>query len=231
MYCVNCGVRLADTENSCPLCGTVCYHPELPRQKAVPLYPNHRNPDLRVSSKAIHGVVLTMFLLPIFITLLCDLQLNREITWSGYVAGALALIYVIFVLPAWFHRPNPVIFVPCGFAAAGLYLLYINFAVGGHWFLSLAFPVTGGICLIVTTVVVLMRYVPQGALYIFGGAFIALGVFMPVVEFLIHLTFTISHQVYWSPFPLVALVLLGGLLIFLAINRNARETMERKLFI
>ena len=231
MYCVKCGVQLADTEKSCPLCGTACYHPEIQRQKATPLYPNNRNPELRFSSKAAHGVVLALFLLPIFITLLCDLQLNGEIRWSGYVAGALVLTYVTFVLPFWFHRPNPVIFVPCDFVAAGLFLLYINFAVDGDWFLSLAFPVVGGVGLIVCAAVPLMRYVPQGGLYIFGGAFIALGALMPLVEFLVHLTFDISHHAYWSPYPLVALVLLGGLLIYLAINRSARETMERKLFI
>lgn len=231
MYCVKCGVQLADTEKSCPLCGTVCYHPDIQRQQAVPLYPNKRNPELRVSSKAAHGVVLALFLLPIFIALLCDLQLNGAVVWSGYVAGALALTYVTFVLPFWFHRPNPVIFVPCDFAAVGVYLLYINYAVDGDWFMSLAFPVVGGIGLIVTAVITLMRYVPQGGLYIFGGAFIALGAFMPLVEFLIHLTFDLSHHAYWSPYPLIALVLLGGLLIFLAINQNARETMERKLFI
>lgn len=231
MYCVKCGVQLADTEKSCPLCGTVCYHPEIPRQAVTPLYPNNRNSELRFSSKAAHGVVLALFLLPIFITLLCDLQLNGEVRWSGYVAGALVLTYVTFVLPFWFHRPNPVIFVPCDFVAVGLFLLYINFAVDGDWFLSLAFPVVGGIGLIVCAVVTLMRYVPQGGLYIFGGAFIALGAFMPLVEFLVHLTFDISHHAYWSPYPLVALVLLGGLLIYLAINQSARETMERKLFI
>ena len=56
MYCVNCGVQLADTEKSCPLCGTVCYHPDISRPAAVPLYPNHRNPELKVNSGAIHGM-------------------------------------------------------------------------------------------------------------------------------------------------------------------------------
>ena len=231
MYCVNCGVQLADTEKSCPLCGTVCYHPEISRTEAAPLYPNHRNPRLKVNSGAIQGILLALFLLPIIITLLCDLQLNGQIRWSGYVSGALVMAYVMFVLPFWFHRPNPVIFVPCDFAAIGLYLLYINFAVDGNWFLTLAFPVVGGVGLIVCAVVTLMRYVPQGGLYIFGGAFMALGGLMPLVEFLIHLTFDLIPHTLWSPYPLVALVLLGGLLIFLAINQTARETMERKLFL
>ena len=34
----------------------------------------------------------------------------------------------------------------------------------------------------------------------------------------------------WSLYPLVVLVLLGGLMFYLAINKSAREVMERKLF-
>ena len=37
MYCIKCGVKLADTEKKCPLCGTVVYHPEFPPQNAKEL--------------------------------------------------------------------------------------------------------------------------------------------------------------------------------------------------
>ena len=83
------------------------------------------------------------------------------------------LLYILAVLPLWFRRPNPVIFVPADFAAIGLYLLYINFATGGHWFLTFALPVTGTIGVLVTTVVTLLRYLSRGYLYIFGGALMA----------------------------------------------------------
>ena len=143
----------------------------------------------------------------------------------------MGLLYVTLVLPMWFRRPNPVIFVPCGFAALAVYLLYIDLAVQGNWFWTLALPVSAGVCLIVTAVVTLIRYVKKGYLYIFGGACIALGVLMLGVEFLLEMTFDIGRFVGWSLYPLTALVLLGGFLIFLAINRPARETMERKLFL
>lgn len=231
MYCVNCGVKLGDTEEKCPLCGVMAYHPELVREMAESLYPRQRYPEPQVSSWGALVIVTTLFLIPLLITLLCDLQINGTVTWSGFVAGALLVGYVVFVLPFWFRRPNPVIFVPCGFAAVGLYLLYIDLAVDGGWFLGFAFPVTGGIGLIATAVVALLRYVRRGKLYIIGGAGIALGAFMPLMEFLIYLTFQRPRFVGWSIYPLVALVLLGGMLIFLGICRPARETMERKFFL
>lgn len=231
MYCVNCGVKLADTEKKCPLCGVNVFHPELERPEGKPLYPPERYPAPQVSSRAALIVLSTLFLMPVFITLICDLQISGRVTWSGYVVGALLMSYVILVLPGWFRRPNPVIFVPAGFGAVGLYVLYINLATGGDWFLSFAFPVIGGIGLIVTAVVVLLKYLRRGRLYIFGGAFIALGLFMPLMEFLSMITFHVPRFVAWSLYPLVPLVLLGGMLIVLAVHQPSREMMERKFFL
>jgi hypothetical protein len=230
MYCIKCGVKLSDNQKACPLCGTVVFHPEI-MPSGDPLYPPQRQPAPQVRSQAALVVITTLFLLPMIITALCDLQLNKAVTWCGYVIGALAVSYVILVLPYWFRQPNPVVFVPCGFAAVGLILLYISIATSGGWFLSFAFPVTGAVGLIVTAVVALLKYVGKGELYIFGGAFALLGGFMPVMEWLLNLTFGFTHGFVWSLYPLTALVLLGGMLIFLAICRPARETMERKFFL
>lgn len=230
MYCANCGVRLADTEQKCPLCGTTAYHPEITRPQAAPLYPKDSYPVETVKPKVAQVAVLCLFLLTVVTTLLVDLQVNRQVTWSGYAIGALMLAYVVLALPGWFCRANPVVFVPCDFAAVGLYLLYIALATGGNWFLSFAFPVVGCVGLIVTAVVVLVRYVRRGKLYIYGGALMAFGAFMVLLEFLLVITFGRSF-VGWSFYPLAALMMLGGFLLYLAINRSARETMERKLFI
>lgn len=231
MYCIKCGVKLSDNQKVCPLCETVVFHPEIKPSNDDPLYPPQQHPAPQVQSQAALVVITTLFLLPLLITALCDLQLNSAITWSGYVIGALLVSYVCLVLPYWFRQPNPVVFVPCGFAAIELFLLYISIATGGGWFLSFAFPVTGAVGLIVTAVVALLKYVGKGQLYIFGGALALLGAFMPVMEFLLNLTFGFPQRLLWSGYPLVTLVLLGGMLIFLAIYRPARETMERKFFL
>ena len=231
MYCVNCGVRLADTEKVCPLCATAVFHPDIVRPEVEPLYPQNQLPAPQVSSRGAQIIATVVFLLPMLICLQCDLLINRSLTWSGYVLGGLGAAYVVFVLPQWFRRPNPVVFCACDFLAAGLYLLYINFAVDGNWFLSFAFPVTGFFGLLCTAVAALLRYVRRGVLYISGGALLILGAFMPLMEFLLCITFEPIRFLGWSLFPLTALALLGGTLIFLAINRRAREKMERKFFI
>ncbi|MBO7209204.1 MAG: hypothetical protein J6V58_05640 [Clostridia bacterium] len=143
--------------------------------------------------------------------------------------GALILGYITFALPLWFEKPNPVIFTPCAFAGVTVYLCYINFITGGDWFLTFAFPVTGGFCVISTAVVTLTRYLKKGKLYIWGGAFTLTGAFVVLIEYFISITFKIGFT-GWSLYPFAVLILLGGLLFYLAINKSAREIMERKLF-
>lgn len=229
MYCCNCGVELADTEKKCPLCGVRAYHPDLERHEEEGLYPDH-TPKPRLKRGTAQTVLIVLFLLPMLVTAQCDLLVFKGITWSAYVIGALLLTYTVIVLPTWFRKANPVIFVPCDFGVLGLYLMYISYATGGKWFWTFALPTLAAFGLVVTTVVTLMRYVPRGRLYIFGGAFLALGLYMPIMETLICMTFN-RALVLWFVYPLTALVVLGGMLIFLAIYKPARETMERKFFI
>lgn len=230
MYCAKCGVKLADTEKTCPLCGTVAYHPDIPRQAAAPLYPADQYPLPPKLSKMAHIIVTTAFLLPLLLVLMGDLRTNGTVTWSGYVIGALLLGYVCVVLPAWFKKPNPVIFVPCGFACGIVFLLYICLHTGGSWFLSFAFPIAGGLGLVTTAAVTLMRYIRRGKLYILGGMVIALAGLFVLSEFLMMLTFHVKF-LGWSLYPAVTLFLLGGMLLFLAICRSARKAMARRLFI
>ena len=231
VYCIQCGVKLADSQKICPLCGTVVFHPALTQPEGERLYPTDRYPGSKVNRRGVLAIVTAVFLLPLFITLLVDLQISGTVTWSGYVTGAILLAYVILVLPFWFRKYHPVVFVPCNFAALGLYLLYIDLVNHGGWFLSFAFPVVGGLGLIVTAVVTLTHYLRRGWFFIFGGASIALGIFMPLMEYLMMFTFHFPKFYAWSLYPLVALVLLGGVLIFLGASASARETMERKIFI
>lgn len=229
MFCIKCGVHLADTEKHCPLCSTRVYHPDITLPDPPPLFPQNSQPKKPRRSKGPAVFFTATVLLAIFTTLLCDLQLHRAITWSGYVIGALVLFYTALVLPLWFRSANPVIFLPCSFFSASLYLLYIALVTGGNWFFSFALPVTAGIALIFTALAALLRYVHRGRLYIFGSCFLALGGFMPLVESLLSITFD-NPFIGWSVFPAAPLILLGGFLIFLGICRPAREAMTRKFF-
>ena len=230
MYCVKCGVRLAETEKVCPLCDLSTGEAITGRNPARPLYPENRYPEAPQKPRAVNGTILILFCIPMLVTFFTDIQSNGKQDWFWYVAGALVLAYLVFALPLWFRKPNPVILVPCDFAASALYLLLINTLTEGRWFFGFALPIVGSMGLVTTTVVVLLRYVRKGRLYIAGGVILATGAWLLFVEWLLSVVFRIRFT-GWSLYPLTVLIPLGGLLIFLAIHSAAREKMERKFFI
>ena len=135
------------------------------------------------------------------------------------------------VLPLWFKRPNPVIFVPVDFLVIGVYLLYINCATHGHWFMSFALPVTGTAMVLVTAVVALLRYVPAGALYICGGGLILSGAYAVLVEWLLNVTFRLHDTFLWSFYPLAVCTVLGAMLLVIAVCKPLRRSLHRKFFL
>lgn len=231
MYCIKCGVQLADTEKSCPLCQTRVYHPDLPMPQAEPLYPDTAPERKTIKRWSVMFVLTILYLLPISICLVTDLSVNKHMDWSGYVVGSLLIFYTMVMLPNWFKHPNPVIFVPIPFGVIALFLLYVCYATGGNWFFTFALPVTAGVALIVTAVVTLCRYILRGRLYIFGGAAIAFGVLTVIVELLLTITFTMPPLFTWSLYPLSALTLLGLAMIVTAIFRPLREALEKRFFL
>ena len=225
MYCVKCGVELADSEQKCPLCHTPVCYPDYVVKEEDRTYPRFEKPET-VNPRGIYFIISFACVIAALISFMADLNMGNGITWSGYVIGGIGLFYVLFILPGWFKRYNPAIFIPSDFAAIGLYLFYINLITGGRWFITFALPITGMITLIVSSITILIYYLKRGYLYIFGGALIATGAFFPAIETLSIITFG-QPPLMWSLYPLVALFLIGMMLIVIAIVKPLRESLCR----
>ena len=96
MYCVKCGVELADSEKKCPLCGTEVICPgEENREISPPPYPPYPGAVREgVSRNGVLFVLTVLFLLPFCLCLICDIKINGGVVWSGYASGGILLIYV-----------------------------------------------------------------------------------------------------------------------------------------
>lgn len=228
MYCVKCGVELAESERSCPLCKTPVYHPSLPDEPER-TYPEFVRTKDEMNPKGLYFIISVIFLIAALIPTVCDISLNSRIEWSGLVIGGILLCYIILVLPRWWKRATPAIFVPVDFFAAGLYLFYLNIKLDGGWFWSFAFPALIAAAVIFSALLILIYYIKRAHLYIFGGFSIALGLYNLFIEFLIHKSFSISHGFFWSFYPLITLTLVGVALIVVAVVRPFRESL-RKIF-
>lgn len=226
MYCVKCGVELADSEKKCPLCMTPVYYPEMNKDAETP-YPKNTKIKTEIGMRGIHFVITFLFVIAAIIPAICDISLHSSVTFSGYVFGGLLFFYVLLILPGWFKRPSPAVFVPVDFCVAGALLAYVNYKVDGDWFISFALPVLAGFALIICAVFILIYYLRAGHLYIFGGALIATGALTVLIEFLLYRTFEHYQKTFWSLYPLIALFLLGMMLIIIAIVKPLKESLKK----
>ena len=227
MYCIKCGVELAGGQSVCPVCQTKVYHPDLPVEDALPTYPQKEFQSEEFNPRGVLFVITILAALVIGLVVGFELSLHHAVGWSGYVAGGILLAYLVVILPGWFKHPNPVIFVPCDFAAIALLLFYINLRVEGDWYFKFALPVTVGAAVICCSVSILTYYLKRGRLYIAGGAIIATGAYSIFIEMCLHAAFAIHDKLVWSLYPATAFALIGMMLIVIAIVRPLKEQLYK----
>lgn len=227
MYCVKCGVKLQDGVDSCPLCGTPVWNPDnIVRESTFP----DEYPEVHKRSRLAAAAALTVIAVvaELVILTLC-LNLYEALMWGGYAMLGIALLYIIAVLPIWFHRPKGEIFVPIDHAAAAGYTLYICLKTGGHWFLSFAFPLALMSLILSTAMICLLKYVKGGRLFVFGGFLLMIGGFTVLAELFEHLTFG-GPMFRWSLYSLIGFGVVGLFLLLAGMIPPLRHALERRFF-
>lgn len=229
MYCIRCGVELSEGQSICPICETKVYHPDfdIPGDKST--YPKKEFKSEEFNRKGLMLVITMIMLIPLLLPVILELSWHHTINWSGYVFGGVVLFYISFMLPSWFKHPSPAIFVPSALVAATVYLWYICFETGGNWFFSFGMPISLSFTLIVTAATTLIYYLKRGKLYVYGGFFIALGVWTCLIELLIRVVFDVNTVIYWSSCTFALMFIVGMLLIVIEIIKPVKETL-RKIF-
>ena len=229
MYCIKCGVELSEGQSICPICETKVYHPDFQISEEKTTYPKKEFKSEEFNLKGLMLVITIIFLIPLLLPVILELSWHHSINWSGYVFGGVVVFYVTFMLPSWFKHSTPAIFIPSSLIAITAYLWYICYKTGGDWFFSFAMPISLSFMVICTAVATLTYYIKRGRLYIFGGFFIALGVWTCLIELLIRLVFSVNTHFYWSSCTLALLFIVGTLLIIIEIIKPVKETL-RKIF-
>ena len=230
MYCVKCGVKLQEGVKACPLCATPVWCPQAQEEPSAATY-SDRYPVVSRQQRLTIMASLTVALLAVMIAC-CSIALNTtgRMGWSFYVIVGVVAFYLIFLLPFWFKKPHPMIFVPVAFLAACLLLLSICLYTGGRWFWTFAFPVTGIVAILTIGAIALYRYVKGGSIFITGGLLLAIGGSCLLAEFFQHLTFH-TTLFSWSVYAAVVFGLFGGFLLLAGIIRPLREHLKRVFFV
>ena len=230
MYCVRCGVRLQEGVKACPLCGTPVWCPEAGERGPAATYSDRYPVYSRQKRLTVMASLTVALLAAMGACFSIALNTTGKMGWSFYVIAGTTAFYLAFLLPLWFRRPHPMIFVPVAFLSLCLLLFLLCAYTGGRWFWTFAFPLTGLMAILTIGAVALYRYVKRGTIFITGGLLIAIGGGCLLAELFQHLTFQ-TPMFSWSLYAAAVFLLFGDFLILVGIVRPLREHLERKFFI
>lgn len=231
-YCVNCGVELAPSEKSCPLCHVEAINPASPWQEpSVRPYPRRADKIIDQVNRSYSAGLASMFLLiPTVITLLVDILSNGHIGWSAYVAGGCFLAFVIILVPLLFKKPNAYICILLDALALLSYLGFIAASGGKDWFFNLALPIVIASTLFCMLIAVMICYKKLSFLIRAGGVLLTAALLCVVLDVIINLFGSGIFRLVWSPYAAAPCVIFGVMLFYTERHQALREKIRRRLF-
>ena len=136
-YCVNCGVKLDDTLERCPLCNTPVINPnEITYTHSVPPFPKENGQVETVKNKDV-AILYSLVLIAAGAACgLLNLLVFNSSAWSLYVIGICIILWVV-AIPVFIYTKLP-IYVSLLFdgLSIGLYEYLITFNTpSSRWFL------------------------------------------------------------------------------------------------
>ena len=232
-YCVNCGVELADSEKRCPLCDTEVLNPRRPwREPTERPYPQSVETIIsRIDRRYVASLMTTILCIPVLVTMLCDFLPDGRLTWSTFVVGAGAMIFVWVILPLFSRRFHLLTFIAADGAAIILYLLLIEQITGGGWFLRLGFPIVLALTLMLMVLIFFARRrTGRRGLIRAAMALITVGIYSIAVEILTDVFVFGFFFLNWSPYVLIPCLVLSAAFYILDHRQKLKEEIKKRLF-
>jgi hypothetical protein len=135
-YCVNCGVKLADYHEKCPLCNTRVLNPNAkidPQTRDFPKYREHIKSSEPAHMRQMLAGTIISFASTIYIVVLLMINylVNKEISWS--MIPILALVYLWFAIGFPLLRPGQPFFRLYSYDsfATAAFLVALNLVISG----------------------------------------------------------------------------------------------------
>ncbi|NMA07982.1 MAG: hypothetical protein GX929_02545 [Clostridiales bacterium] len=231
-YCVNCGVELKDSEKTCPLCDVEVQNPRAPwKEPAERPYPGRLEPVLKRADRRFFATLATLILcIPVAVTLLSDLLTDGMLTWSGYVAGAMALLFVWVILPFYCKRYYLLRLLSIDCLATLAYLKLIEYASRGDWFLPIALPITVAVSVLVLLCALVLRNRKRFSVGVrVACVFFAAGLATVAIDVILAHADDGSWMPRWSFYSVLPCVVLGVVAILMSRHNRLREEIRRRL--
>lgn len=233
-YCVNCGVELAPSEKKCPLCGTEVLNPKSPWSAAEQRPYPHQVEKVMRKIDVRYGAALAslLLLIPLMLSIIANLIINKRISWSAYVFGGTVLAFFTFLFPCLLKKRNPILLMTIDGVILLLYLFVIDAVnTGGIWFWPLGLPLVLSAWVSLAGLTAIYRLHVLKGLYFAGFAVMVAGLLSVAVEVITKSYAHVFPAPFWSIFVFVPALVIGIVLIVIEKKKKLKEEIKRRLFL
>lgn len=230
-YCVNCGVELDKSLQTCPLCNTPVINPKELEQKMVKSsFPKEKGQVETVKRKDL-GVLLSVVLIAAGATCgILNLFVFSGSAWSLLIIGACLIVWVLFIPIVIYTRLSAYSALLFDGIAIGVYLYLITFVTGSNiWFFKLALPIVLLVFCIAELLVLCIKKLPVTFLTTALYLFTATGILCVGLEVLIDWYLRSEIQLVWSAVVLTVCIIIDIALITMLSRARLRDAVRRRL--
>jgi len=235
--CNYCGVELDAEMNFCPLCGNKSNTPVVSSRKGT----NNKEPmetkvaynfeELTQSQqrKVVWELAAFVLISCVVITLIIDLLISRQITWSKYTMTIGLVLLINISLIIFMQKRLFLLFSGCFVSTSLLLFLLDLYSKSLYTGLKLGIPIIFFICLVVFLLAILIRKSKQKGINIIAYSLIAAGIICLCIESIITLHTQNQLKLQWSMIVLVSVLPVSAILLYIH-YRLKRVTNLRKAF-
>ncbi|MBN2521279.1 MAG: zinc ribbon domain-containing protein [Bacteroidales bacterium] len=235
-YCKNCGVELEENMNICPLCGESIDEKSVkkehlqsaqpqPEKKLFSDYESLTQKQRRKLFWELSGIILIS---GIIVTLIIDLIINKNITWSKYSITASLVIFVNITLITFWRHKIILVFVGSFVSTSILLVLLDMYNLNIGWGVKLGIPFLFSLYFIILVLVILMRISNQQGFNMLACFFIAIGLLTMCIEGIISIYTKKVFYLHWSIIVMVCMIPISAILFF--IHYRLKKGIDLKRF-
>lgn len=244
-YCVNCGVKLAESEKICPLCHCPVVNPmELQQPNDVTMkeespYPKRRDTLKNIVDRSfVVSVASILYIIPLLVCLLVDWMLDGVFAWSVIATVGICLSWAVFFLPVLFDKKYLALYTAVDLGLLIALFFTIGWYTGDYsWIGVLAIPLAT-ILYGITNVLSYLRMagVLRRKLYLSATILGIIGLLCILVEWLEWVFETaVLHQYkqfeFWSVIVFISCFVIAGVLCYIEKKKKLKKSLEKNLHI
>lgn len=218
IYCKNCGVELEAEMLHCPLCGepvagdpqSNSFQSAAASQQTTPFGRKKMNKPQKRFTWEIVSIILLSGIMAMFII---DFAMNRNITWSEYLAAICLTVFSYISLFAFWNQ-RTIIHMAGGFIASSICILILDAVMGNfNWAVKLGIPLLFACNVAIVVLLAVIQISKYKGINLIAYSFIAAALLSISIEGILSFYTTNLFHLWWSLivaaciFPIVIVLL------------------------